>query len=551
MIKDEPIKKPEALSMPEVKETVVKGYGLAAIKQSLRSLIDPTYIPGLDDPIVKINPIDRQKLLEEDAIQSSLERWKKDFESRQEAGVLSTNKSLNALLWEWHSALVPLIHQELGRVYEAEKAPDKLGNADRALYGPFMRLLPPEKIAVIAMLEVLKVCNEGSATNDGAKSSKAVMSVGKMLENEVLAQELQKRYKGKDQKDALNELFSSPQKFSIFIRRERARAAQKTGVDADYFLRPEWPTMVKAKLGAVLISMLIYASRITARKPGDDGEMIEHIQPAFLHSYQYVRGRKLGVIKLNSEVVRMMGTEPLRGSILSRHLPMVVPPRPWMGPKDGGYYYSPVKAVRTKDSREQDMYVKTAASRGDLEQLFAGLDVLGSTSWAINKKVFTTILEVWNTGTQVAEIPSLEVEIDMPPEPEATDDPATRIAWAREMKRIATAKRNHHSQRCDVNFKVEIARAFLGEKIYFPHNVDFRGRAYPIPPHLNHIGNDLCRGLLMFHEGKKLGTSGLRWLKIHLSNVYGFDKANFSEREQFATDHMADIIDSAENPLTV
>ena len=34
-------------------------------------------------------------------------------------------------------------------------------------------------------------------------------------------------------------------------------------------------------------------------------------------------------------------------------------------------------------------------------------------------------------------------------------------------------------------------------EIYFPMNVDFRGRVYPIPPHINHIGSDVCRGLLM------------------------------------------------------
>lgn len=84
-----------------------------------------------------------------------------------------------------------------------------------------------------------------------------------------------------------------------------------------------------------------------------------------------------------------------------------------------------------------------------------------------------------------------------------------------------------------------------------PHNLDFRGRAYPVPPHLNHIGDDLSRGLLKFAEGKPLGERGLRWLKIHLANLYGFDKASFDERAQFAEDHREDIFDSAERPLEV
>ena len=34
---------------------------------------------------------------------------------------------------------------------------------------------------------------------------------------------------------------------------------------------------------------------------------------------------------------------------------------------------------------------------------------------------------------------------------------------------------------------------FRHDVMYFPHNLDFRGRVYPIPPHLNHMGADLSR----------------------------------------------------------
>jgi DNA-directed RNA polymerase len=87
--------------------------------------------------------------------------------------------------------------------------------------------------------------------------------------------------------------------------------------------------------------------------------------------------------------------------------------------------------------------------------------------------------------------------------------------------------------------------------MYLPHNLDFRGRAYPIPPHFNHIGDDLSRGLLMFAEAQPLGERGLRWLKIHLANLYGFDKGNFDERVKFVMDNLEDVYDSAEKPLDV
>ena len=66
---------------------------------------------------------------------------------------------------------------------------------------------------------------------------------------------------------------------------------------------------------------------------------------------------------------------------------------------------------------------------------------------------------------------------------------------------------------------------------------------------MSHIGDDLSRGLLKFAEAKPLGERGLRWLKIHLSNLYGYDKASFDERVQFVHDHLEDIYDSATKPL--
>ena len=109
-------------------------------------------------------------------------------------------------------------------------------------------------------------------------------------------------------------------------------------------------------------------------------------------------------------------------------------------------------------------------------------------------------------------------------------------------------------------------------RFYFPHNVDFRGRAYPMHPHLNHLvrpasplwlrlpvvhmrswrcadaahtkpgtvwlswwvpppapthppispplpplqGADLSRGLLQFAEGKPLGEHGMFWLYVQV-----------------------------------
>lgn len=60
-------------------------------------------------------------------------------------------------------------------------------------------------------------------------------------------------------------------------------------------------------------------------------------QPAFSHAYQYVRGLKLGIIKINPVVAERMDQDPLRITLHPRFLPMVVKPKPWLSWNSGSY----------------------------------------------------------------------------------------------------------------------------------------------------------------------------------------------------------------------
>lgn len=81
--------------------------------------------------------------------------------------------------------------------------------------------------------------------------------------------------------------------------------------------------------------------------------------------------------------------------------------------------------------------------------------------------------------------------------------------------------------------------------------MDFRGRVYPIPPHLNHLGSDLARSLLVFHQARPLGPDGFSWLKLHCINLTGLKKkCSVTERLKYVDEIMDDILDSADNPLT-
>jgi DNA-directed RNA polymerase len=105
-----------------------------------------------------------------------------------------------------------------------------------------------------------------------------------------------------------------------------------------------------------------------------------------------------------------------------------------------------------------------------------------------------------------------------------------------------------YSLRCSAILKLNQAEKLKDcEEIYFPYNLDFRGRAYPIPPHLSNIGSDLCRGMLKFKKSKPLGERGLFWLKVHLANLAGADKMPFEARAAFTENNMDNIRAAAED----
>lgn len=103
---------------------------------------------------------------------------------------------------------------------------------------------------------------------------------------------------------------------------------------------------------------------------------------------------------------------------------------------------------------------------------------------------------------------------------------------------------------CDSHYRLSLANHFRDRPFWLPLNLDFRGRAYSLPPHLSHLGGDLGRSLIKFYKKKKLGVDGLSWLKLHCINLTGLKKRDsVRERLLFAEEVMDEILDSADNPL--
>ena len=118
--------------------------------------------------------------------------------------------------------------------------------------------------------------------------------------------------------------------------------------------------------------------------------------------------------------------------------------------------------MRFKDSVEQEVYLREATNAGAAELVYAGLDVLGSTPWKINKPIFDVVIQVWNSGVRMGRLPPAVYD-----ELEPVLDPAKEMDMEEKRNHIGRHKQwtqlkaNNHSDRCSVNYKIEIARAVM------------------------------------------------------------------------------------------
>lgn len=545
--------------VPEVRQTDQKGLGLKSLRKTL-SLFSSLPSAGYD--MSKMSEEQHRAIqaqLEEDAVQAAIDRWRDENSNLSKMGLNTTlqSKSLGARMWKWHVALTEALKEELKAVDEAEsKQHRSLAEISRCEYGPFLRYLPAEKLAALTIIAHMHALTS-SGIDKGLTLSFAIMQIAKSVEDESMFESIQQNKTKTLWKDSVADRVRM-----LRLLKGRARGASETTVDdndptsqPEQFLSTqiramEWSVGIKAKVGSFLLESLLKTAKVpvTLEHP-ETKETVTQLQPAFSHAQQYRVGRKLGIINANKVIVEQLKSEPVH-SLLAKHLPMLVKPEPWTGFSSGGFLKHPGRVMRVKNGdRDQRNYTDAAIDQGNLTTVFKGLNVLGEQSWRINQPVFDIMLDAWNSGDAIANLAPHKPKLEYPPEPETSSDPLERRRWVTAVKKVENSKAGFHSQRCFQNFQLEIARALRDKTFYFPHNVDFRGRAYPIPPYLNHMGADHCRGLLIFGVGKELGASGLKWLKIHLANVYGFDKASLKEREEFASKYIDEIYDSATNPL--
>lgn len=230
------------------------------------------------------------------------------------------------------------------------------------------------------------------------------------------------------------------------------------------------------------------------------------------------------------------------------HLPMVVRPRAWRTPFWGGYL---TKRPGLRLVKQWSDPYHDELKWVDMPEVYRAVNNVQNTPWRINRAVLDVMRQVWDGGGSLGGLPPRE-DLPLPARPpEADTDEAVLKQWKADAADTYTRNAQLLSKRLAISQRLWIAQKFAEEEaIYFPHELDFRGRIYPVPvggPHPQ--GEDSAKGLLEFAEGHPLGPNGAGWLAIHVANLFGVDKVPFEERVDWVMANSEAICDSAANPL--
>lgn len=410
-----------------------------------------------------------------------------------------------------------------------------------AKYRNWLRAVPTEVAALISIRVVLKACLVVNR-NGGYYSTLQNMAedIGRQLETEVRVYEARK----------VNPLYMA----------KVDRNLQERNVTSVRHLRNAYNSAYKAVMKGHLDSKLTNTELIHLGKFGVDAcwkaGLIELEQT-------YSRSMTSAFYVLPDDIREyLLGYEErdVVNSIDPSYGAMVCPPDPWHSINGGGYITPRRKASATlmplrNIRREHVGTIRKQFTAENMPDVFKCANYLQGQAYEIHKPTLELIKRVWFSGGGILGIPTKSYadkpEFPLPVEWDKNDGTEEELAifskWRREAQDWYYGNRQWQSRVRDVGGLIRTSSFYSDRPIWFPVFMDSRGRWYyrgsPNPQ-----GTQIAKGVLHFHEKKPLGNDGIFWLKVHIANSFGYDKARMEQRAKWTEDNWEAIERALDSP---
>lgn len=463
----------------------------------------------------------KELALELESYNLGSERYIKKLKSSIEREEVTQDTSVKPIV----QLLIPIISDHIKGWLAAEEVKTKRKTAQYSI----LKMLDPDLVAYIGIkLTLSKLIKNELITTQNIGSS-----IGRALEEEIRFGRLKEH-----EQDFLNRIVNGTKKRvgqnykRLYLTSTEQHIIEQSNGTVQKWER--WSNAAAIALGIKVLDFIISSTGL------------------FERDVVTINGKSHAEVKIAQAFKsKIAGRAFSLSSISPMYQPMVVPPKQWTGMYTGGYYTksrAPLSFIRINN--------QTALSRYDdvdLDSIFNSINIAQETAWKINNKVLDVVQEMYQWDYPLAGIPGAS-EIELPARISGMDED-TEVGkkllkkWKKECVPVYRREKARVSKRLATEFTVGQAIKFKDEKaIYFPHNLDFRGRIYAVPQ-FNPQGNDLTKSLLTFANGKPIGERGFYWLKIHGANCAGIDKVSFDDRIKWIHDNENMIINCANQPL--
>jgi DNA-directed RNA polymerase len=455
--------------------------------------------------------MDKELELERRAAEDGAARYEAMSQAAIDRGEGAQLQPAERMLAAWYPSLLAEIRRERTRCVMGK------AGAGRTVYGPILAAIKIKPATAIVLHEAM---SHAMQCPRGVTLTKVSYAIGSAMVAEIHANAFSDRKIDTKELDAL-------------IRRKGQKIPRAINHWAKQTLDDHvWARRVCTMLGQAMVWKLIDAATLDA-------------MPCFVVRPLWQNGKRVNHLVLTDGVQRLIAdAQLLRSGMRPRFAPMVVPPLPWGKDGDklmeGGHYRLRTPFV-VRTSRSLRDRLRTAP----INQVFDAVNSLSATEWQIDPFIKDTISALLSQGGGVASIPRAD-PIPLPPKPAGLEG---LKEWQREAAQIYEANRKAYSSRNDLLLALNLADRLVDSPvIWFPHQLDFRSRCYPVPLHLNHVGEDPRRAMLRF---AKSVPPDMDAIKIHAANCYGrgVDKKPFWERVAFCDNNARDIEAFQADPL--
>jgi len=209
--------------------------------------------------------------------------------------------------------------------------------------------------------------------------------------------------------------------------------------------------------------------------------------------------------------------------------PMCCPPLDWKVVDNaivGGY-----RLQRSQFVRDWRGDHPTDYTEHDVSRVLDALNAIQAVEWRIDERILGLADALYKTNSSQFDnaIKYLSERPRIPPfNKDATE--AERKTRRQVKEQLKADWQAAASVRIAQLQAISTARQCVDQPVYFPHNLDWRGRVYPQTTFLSPQGFDLQKALLRYAEKLPIGPTGMDDMKIAAAGHAGVDKVSFEDR---------------------